>query len=153
MKYKWSSYIFKGDANKVGKELRDIEKEEALTNKTVLDYARRNKDSELNKCFEWDDKIAGEKYRLVQASTLMCSISIVSEETQIETTRFLLNVKSENDGVRQFKSISKILENDNEYEQIKAKAKNEFINCKEKYEKTLKLEDLKKIIIDISKDL
>lgn len=153
MKYKWSSYVFKGDANKVGKELRTIEKEEALTNKSVLDYARRNKDSELNKCFEWDDKIAGEKYRLVQASTLMCSISIVSEETQIETTRFLLNVKSEKDGVRQFKSISKILENDSEYEQIKARAKNEFLNCKEKYEKTLKLEDLKKIIFDISKEL
>lgn len=153
MKYKWSSCVFKGDANKVGKELRDIEKGEALTNKSVLDYARKNKDSELNKCFEWDDKIAGEKYRLVQASTIMCSISIVSEETQIETTRFLLNVKSEKDGVRQFKSISKILENDSEYEQIKTRAKNEFLNCKEKYEKTLKLEDLKKIIFDISKEL
>lgn len=153
MKYKWSSCVFKANADKVGKELREIEKENVLTNKTVLEYAKNNKDSELNKCFEWDDKTAGEKYRLIQASTIMCSISIVSEETQIETTRFLLNVKSEKDGIRQFKSISKILENDSEYEQIKARAKNEFLNCKEKYEKTLKLEDLKKIIFDISKEL
>lgn len=63
---KWAvKDIFKADAEKVYNEINSIG--EKYTPKDVLEKARGNEDSELHKCFEWDDAIAGEKYRLQQA--------------------------------------------------------------------------------------
>ena len=65
MKYCWKHTGFEADANKVGIELEKIKSKEKLTREVVLDYAK-NKESELHKCFEWDDNVASEKYRLFQ---------------------------------------------------------------------------------------
>lgn len=148
MTYKWSMGVFRGDANKVGKELEGIEKESELTNYNVLDFAKRNTRSELNKCFEWNDTIAGEKYRLVQANQLLQSISIVISDTEPEeVTKAFVNIKTKEE-TRIFKNIVSVIENDEEYSQLKEKAKRDFISYKNKYDKILKLKDLKSIILD-----
>jgi hypothetical protein len=46
-----------------------------LTPQAVVDEARPP-DSELHNRFEWDDEVAGEKYRLVQARELIRSVTI-----------------------------------------------------------------------------
>lgn len=148
MTYKWSMGVFKGDANKVGKELEGIEKESELTNYNVVEFAKKNTQSELNKCFEWNDTIAGEKYRLVQANQLLQSISIVISDTEPkETTKAFVNIKTKEE-TRVFRNIVSVLENDEEYKQLKEKAKKDFISYKDKYDKILKLKDLKAIIFE-----
>ena len=145
MTYKWKSAGFKGNATKVGKELEGIEQTSELTNVNVLEYARNNKNSELNKCFEWDDTKAGEKYRLIQANNIMQSISIVINDEPEETTKAFVNIKTKEE-TKVFKNIVSVLENDEEYLQLKQKAERDFISYKEKYNKILKLKDLKDII-------
>ena len=54
----------------------------------VVDWARENPKSILHKCFEWDNKIAGEEYRRLQARQLIerhaLKVSQSGEETTIE---------------------------------------------------------------------
>lgn len=59
--------IFKADASKC---LEEIGRDVNITPEQVLKKAR-DKQSELHKCFEWDDSIAAEKYRLQQARQLI----------------------------------------------------------------------------------
>ena len=80
VKYKWSSdgNRFAADANLIGRELEKIESNNgSLDTRVIVDFARKNQDSELYKCFEWDNDIAAEKYRLQQANRVLCSISVV----------------------------------------------------------------------------
>lgn len=145
MKYCWTCVTFgNADANKVGKELEKIESKGELTRDAVLEYAK-NKKSELHKCFEWDDKIAGEKFRLYQATNVLTSISIVYEEEPKRTTRMYVNIKNEKEK-REYKNIISVLENDEEYKQLLDKAERDFVSYKEKYQSILQLNDLKNII-------
>lgn len=143
MKYCWKTVGFSANADKVGKELEKIEKREELTREAVLEYAK-DKKSELNKCFEWDDSIAGEKYRLVQASAILSSISIVVKEEPRQATRMFVSIKKDNK--KTYKNIVSVLENEEEYQQLLDKAEREFILFKESYANLVELKDLKNII-------
>jgi len=74
MVYDWKkgNRIF-ADAQKVGEELEKIENKEAPK---VVQIARKNKNSELYKCFEWDDSIAGELHRIEQARQIMRTLVV-----------------------------------------------------------------------------
>lgn len=149
MTYKWNvNGIFKGDANKVGAELERIEEEGELTNASVLEYAKQNKNSELHSCFEWNDNVAAQRYRLHQANQILVSISLVIDDSEPEeTTRAFVSIKTKED-TKVFKNIVSVIENNEEYNQLKDKAKRDFISYKEKYDKVLKLKDLKTIIFE-----
>jgi hypothetical protein len=144
MKYCWSATSYEADANKVGKELERIERKEELTRESVSKFAK-NKKSELHKCFEWDDSIAGEKYRLYQASNILTSISIVYEEEPKRTTRMYVSIKNA-ENQREYKNIVSVLENDEEYQQLLDKAERDFVSYKDKYQNMIQLNDLKNII-------
>ena len=149
-KYSWKSVGFNANAQKVGEELEDIVD---VSNKNVLDYAKNNINSELHKCFEWDDTIAGEKYRLVQATQLISSISFVIQEEPIKKQKVYYSIKTEEKGIRTFKNIKSILENDDEYKELCNKAKQEIENCKNKYNDLIQKKDLKEIIFEIYKEI
>ena len=61
--YSWKGTGYSADAQLVGEELEKLEFAGEVTPDEVLKFAKNNIDSELYKCFEWDDKICGEKYR------------------------------------------------------------------------------------------
>ena len=152
-KYSWKNYVFSQDSQKVGEELEKLEKVSEITNKNVLEYARKNKDSELHKCFEWNDTIAGEKYRLIQASNVISSISFVIEEEPIKKQKVYFSVKSDAKESRKFKNIKDILEDDEDYKALLNKARKEFETCKDNYDSLIKREDLKNIIFDIYREI
>lgn len=78
MVYEWKKCSrMKANAIKVGEELLKLGDE--ITPAAVVDAARKNKKSELHKCFEWDDSKAAEKYRLDQARYMLRMI-VVREE-------------------------------------------------------------------------
>lgn len=155
MKYTWSNVWYKQDANKVGKELESIKDIGELTNKEILEYAEKHRDTELAKCFEWDNEIAGKKYRLKQATDILCSISIVIDENKepVEKTRVYVSTKSKDDEQRTFKKLVDVLDDDEEYKALVQKARKELDNCQEKYRSIIKLQDLKDIIFDIYKNI
>lgn len=158
VKYKWSSEgnRFAADANLVGRELEKIENDNgSLDTRVMVDFARKNQDSELYKCFEWDNDIAAEKYRLQQANKVLCSISVVINESEEEreVTRAYVNIVDSEDNDRKYKNIARVLENDEEYEQLKNKAYQDLLRCKDRYENVLDLEDLKEIVFSIYRNI
>lgn len=152
-KFSWKSVGFCGDAQRVGEELELIESKQEVSNRNVLEYARKNHNSELYKCFEWDDTIAGEKYRLNQASNLISSISFVIEEEPVKKQKVYFSIKTDEKESRKFKNIKDILEDDEDYKALLNKAKTEFETCKNNYDSLIKREDLKDIIFDIYREI
>ena len=149
-KYSWNATCFSADAQKVGSELESLSE---ITNRNVLEYARNNTKSELYKCFEWDDAIASEKYRLSQATSIICSISFVIQEEPVKKQKIYYSIKSNEKETSKFKNIKDILENDDEYSALCQKAKKDLENCKNNYNDLIKKNDLKEIIFEIYKSI
>lgn len=154
MKYSWKFYQFDADANKVGKELESIGVKD-ITNKDVLEYAKTHRDSEVAKCFDWDNETASNKWRLHQATTILTNISIVIDDDKepVEKTRVYVSAKSKEADKRVFKKLVDVLEDDEEYKALLEKASEELNNCEKKYRELIKLQDLKDIIFDMYKNL
>ena len=151
-RYSWK-YMINANAQKVGEELEEIERAGSINPEHLIEYAERHKDSELYKCFEWDDNEAARKYRLKQAITIISSISLEIKEEPKEVQKIYFSVNDSETKEKVYKNISEIIENDNEYSQILDKAKKEFIRCKEKYESLLEKEDLKDVLFDIYRNV
>lgn len=146
--YKWTSINFKADANKVGQELEKIESRKKINIDNIINFAKTNTNSELHKCFEWDDSIAGEKYRRNQCSQILASISIVVDKEQKETLPKYVNIKIGNQKTS-YKNIISVLNNNNDYETLVNKYEKELYICNEKYKKIINLKDRKEILLSI----
>ena len=96
MVYKWSIGLYASvDANAAGKELEKIEKEQGeITNKAVVEAAKSKK-SVLHNLFDWDDKIAGEKWRLTQARNIIAALVVVPEDKGGYDKRAFVNIVSD----------------------------------------------------------
>lgn len=76
--------LFKVSARVAGQVCRNLsETAGGLTPKRLVDISR-SKDSPLHNEFEWDDSIAGEKYREEQARQLIKNIVIVQSNSETE---------------------------------------------------------------------
>lgn len=101
--------IFKADPQKVYSEISTIPN---ITPAEVLNFAKNDK-SELHKCFEWNDGIAAEKYRIMQAGNVIRMLYIIpknegqhpvrvlsrTSDTVYQPTRTFLTNRSEYDGL------------------------------------------------------
>lgn len=86
------SYIFREGSRVSGvspdtaaKELERIRKQHgAVTPESVVAEARPE-DAPLHPTFEWDNGVAGEKYRLIQARTLIRAVQVVTDDEKPTT--------------------------------------------------------------------
>lgn len=125
------------DAQKVYEEIG----EENTTPEEILEKAK-DPDSELHKCFEWDDKKAAYKYRLQQARSIMCNLVFVSNEEEDEVRTFY-NLTFEK---AEYHPTKLILQKPDEYKALLEKAKGELFAFKKKY---AMLKELKKLFQEI----
>lgn len=90
---------------------------ENIEPKELLD-ASRPADAPLHNCFEWDDAVAAEKYRLKTAGDIIRNISveIISVGKEPETARAFVNVSNSPRAKGTFVSIKSAMENE-EYRQ------------------------------------
>lgn len=80
----WSrigSELYKADAQKVADEIMEIGAE--ATPRQIVDKAA-DKNTELHKCFTWDEKDAADKWRLHQARNIVCCLVIKRTEDQVD---------------------------------------------------------------------
>lgn len=84
-----------------------------LTPKDVVDDARPP-DSELHNRFEWDDSVAGEKYRLVQASELIRSVEIEypSPDSEPRRVRAFSTTRGQDPDKQGYRPTAEVLEDD-----------------------------------------
>lgn len=98
----------------------------------IVDYAK-NPDTELHKCFTWDNNLAAEKWRLQEARQIVCSLVIVESGTEDkEDVKFRVFHKTNNeDG---YKPIQFILKDKGEYEALLERCLADLRALKKKYQ-------------------
>lgn len=121
--------LFKtADAQKCAEEIRAIG--DAPTTQQIVDAAR-DENTELHKCFEWDDSLAAEKWRLKQARDVVHHL-VIKEETVPEDRpeiRFFVKPKSDEG----YKPVKLVVQNEDEYKALLEKAWAELHAFKVKY--------------------
>lgn len=121
--------IFKADAGKVYQEINSIGEE--YTPESIVEYAE-NPFTELHKCFEWDDEIAANKFRLEQARKI-CRCLVITTQTkkgEIVKVRVISN-SGENDSL--YRPTVRMVKNDDQYLNLLNQAKAELIQFKKRY--------------------
>lgn len=71
--------LFPVDAQTAGEELHRIYEDKGQLDPADIVDESRPATAPLHTCFEWDDEVAAEKYREVQAGNLIRSITVVHE--------------------------------------------------------------------------
>ena len=108
MIYKWKTGFFKVSPEVAGKEFERLEGTIGLTAKNVVD-ASRPKDAPLHKAFEWNNKIAAEKYRQQQAAVMIANlvVTVPAGDEERETRAFVTLTARSEEG--QFENIKTVL--------------------------------------------
>lgn len=130
--------LYKADAEKVSKEIESIQN---ATPSSILEYAR-NENSELHKCFEWDDTVAAEKYRLQQARNIVCNL-VYQEEKKEEPTKLRVFYQS---STNTYQPTRVLVRNEDSYKELLMQAKSELRAFKNKYKMLTELEDIFSLI-------
>lgn len=124
--------IFKADAQRVADEIG----ENSITPEQVLEKARNDKNSELHKCFEWNDGIAAEKYRLIQARKIIINLAYVPKEKTDEPVRCFQITREKS----VYMPTKQFLVNNDEYQDLLKRAKVELESFKRRYATLSELE-------------
>lgn len=130
--------LYKADAEKVSKEIESISN---ATPSSILEFAR-NEESELHKCFEWDDTVAAEKYRLQQARNIVCNLVYQEKKEEPTKLRVFYNQSSTNT----YQPTRVLVRNEDTYKELLMQAKSELRAFKNKYKMLTELEDIFNLI-------
>ena len=125
--------IFKADANECYREISSLEQ---ITPKAILDFAR-DENSELHKCFEWDNDSAAEKYRTIQAGNVIRMLYIVPKNADAPPVMVLSRTS---DTV--YQPTRTFVKNQNEYEDLLKRALSELESFRLKYKTLSELEQV-----------
>lgn len=124
--------FFKADAETVYKEITALG--DSFSPEQIVEAAK-DENSELHKCFTWDDTVAAENWRKHQARMLVAQLVIRTETTDNEpvAVRVIASTNVRNE----YKPVVKVLEVEQDYADLLARAVAELKAFQQKY-KTIK---------------
>jgi hypothetical protein len=133
--------LYKGiDAQMVADEIANIG--EAVTAEQIVDKAK-DKNTELHKCFTWDDESAAEKYRIIEARQIVRHL-VREELPDVKNDTPPLRVFYKTNNGEGYKHIERtIIKKEDEYQALLARAMMELRAFKAKYSM---LEELREIL-------
>lgn len=132
--------LFKADPNVVAEEIYAIGGE--VTPSQVLEKAR-SKDTELHKCFDWNDKSCAEKWRLHTARNVINHLVIKVSEQEDRPAPRVFYKTSQDTGYQRTEYIIKDID---EYQQLLDQAMRELRIFKEKYKTLTELNEIFELI-------
>lgn len=133
------SVFFKINKYKVSAEdcYTELQTLSEITPQNVVNLAR-NENSKLHNDFEWDNEIAGEKYRLSQAREMIQLLAFKPKEEINEPTR-VYQISTEK---TVYKPVEVILQNNDEYQNLLKRALLELESFKKRYSNLVELEEV-----------
>ena len=136
-KSSYNGVVPKAKAQEYGEYLLRLMKanDDRLTPRFVVEKAR-SQESPLHEYFEWDNRNAGDLWRLQQARTLLnhIEVEIVVGEEETKTIRAFLNVKEDTNGKDSiYVSIESVANIEDYQNQIIEQALRELVGWKERY--------------------
>lgn len=155
-KFVWKAGAqFPVDAKTAVDTIHDLQQslgKDTITAKELLD-ASRNEGAPLHSCFEWDDTVAAEKYRVEQARHIINSIEIKFVDTDypahLKQTRYMVNtvcVAPKAQG--EFATINVAFTNENYRTAVLKNALHELRSFQSKYSRYQELSGVIKAIDD-----
>lgn len=137
MKFTWKGTGFKANPETVYREIQTLGEE--YTPQQILDLAR-DENTELHKCFIWDDTIAAEKWRLYTARQICCSLSVVVESEDKELAPYRL---IQHDNAKEaYAPVVLTVRNEDEYSRLLKQAKAELFAFKKRYKMIVELQEV-----------
>ena len=146
--WKMSNY-FKADPEACYKEIHEIGDE--ISPEQIVEKAK-DESTELHKCFEWNNDIAAEKYRVYQARQIMCQLVVVKPEEKTEE-KPPVRVFMMTDYKSSYKPLELILSKPDEHAALLNRALSELSAFKNKYHMLAELDDLFCIIDRIASEI
>lgn len=145
----WGDVRFKGNPTIVYREISGLGDE--VKPKQIAGYAEEHPESELHKCFTWDNDIAADKYRLFEARQIQCNLKITYTKDDSESKPQMIRAFFRTDTKPEsgYKQTVNILRNENEYQGMLLVAKNELKSFERKYAMLTELEDIFKLIREL----
>ena len=125
--------IFKADAKKCYEEISAIGDE--VKPEQVVERAR-DTSSELHKCFEWNDTAAAERYRIIQARSVINHLIVVkkdSEASNVDPIQFRVMMKNDRSESSGYKQTIVMVKDEDEYRKLLQQAYAELHAFKQKY--------------------
>ena len=135
MAYKWKTGFYKASAEDAGKVFAELESTVGLTPKAVVD-ASRDESAPLHSEFEWDDAVAGEKWREQQARVMICSLTVTIDDGQEEPVRAFVQIAPRGEA---YENIVTVLDDDDKTAAMLSKAMGELRQFRRKYNTLQKL--------------
>lgn len=130
----WKIPKYKVSAEEAYKEISQLEE---ITPQNIVDLAR-NENSKIHNEFEWNDEIAGEKYRNIQAQEMIRLFVIKPKSEEAEPTR-VLQITTQT-GV--YEPVKMILRKEDEYQALLQRAKLELMAFQKRYSQIVELESI-----------
>ena len=142
----WGTFKFKADAQKCADEIMEIcEELESATPQQIIEKAR-DSNTELHKCFTWDDTEAAEKWRISEARAVVRNLKIIEQkpDKQIEPTTIRVFYKTDN--VSGYKPTKLILKKPDEYKTLVERCRSELLAIKQKFNSISEYEEIWEMI-------
>lgn len=137
MKYRWKDgWNYKGDAQAAGEGLAELREKHAdrLTAPIVVEAARSPR-SKLHRYFEWNDGVAGQRWRERQARDLMQHIEVIYSPRKPAQRMFVTVTEAVGDesASRAYVSTARVLSDDALTQQVLAECISGIVSMKRRY--------------------
>lgn len=129
--------LYKADAETVYKEITALG--DTFSPEEIVEAAK-DEATELHKCFEWNDSVAAEKYRLHQARMIFTQL-VVRTETS-DNTPVVVRVISSASASNIYTPTKMLVKSDTEYADLLERAKRELQAFKQKYATVVELQEI-----------
>lgn len=147
-KYSWRAGHGQVSPEAAGKVMESIEaRDGAVTAQTFLDESRPE-ESPTHGCFEWDDSIAAEKYRLHQSQNTILDL-IVTIKTDEKTVKKPAFVNVNTAGTASYNNVVYAFSVEESKSNVLNNALRELAAFKRKYESLTEMTDVIKAINDV----
>jgi hypothetical protein len=142
----WGTFKFKADAQKCADEIMEIcEELESATPQQILEKAR-DSNTELHKCFTWDDTEAAEKWRISEARAVVRNLKIIEQKPDKQSDPTTIRVFYKTDNESGYKPTKLILKKPNEYKSLVERCRSELLAIKQKFNSISEYEEIWEMI-------
>nr|DAG73475.1 MAG TPA: hypothetical protein [Caudoviricetes sp.] len=142
----WGAYKFKADAQKCADEIMEICNElESATPQQILEKAR-DSNTELHKCFTWDNTEAAEKWRVQEARSVVRNLKIIEVKPDKEPEPTTIRVFYKTDSSSGYKPTKLILKKPDEYKALVERCRSELLAIKQKFNSISEYEEIWEMI-------
>lgn len=156
MVYSWKVPVYKVSAQQAGEHIEELDRIHGEVTPQILLDDSRPTDAVLHPCYEWDDSIAAEKYRLHQSKKIIGNLVIVSvsknkDDAEKETrVNAFVSIKERNESAS-YRPTVMALSNSNMKAQVVKNAVAELRMFKAKYNGIVDFESIIKEVFQQNK--